>query len=101
MLKRDDLLLDEIVIWDKLTKWCFTQYSNILQDPTQWNKEETLIMESTIRRFVSLIRFYFISSEDFITKVYPFKEIIPKDSTNNILLFHMGPNKQIKLDIHP
>ena len=29
ILKRDDLLLDEIVIWDNLIKWCLTQHPNI------------------------------------------------------------------------
>ena len=97
LLKRNDLLLDEIVIWDELIKWCFAQNSNILQDPMQWNKEETVIVERTIYRFVPFLKFYFISSEDFITKVYPFKEIIPKELTNNVLLFHMGPNRQINV----
>ena len=29
LLKRDNLLLDEIVIWDSLIKWCFAQHSLI------------------------------------------------------------------------
>ena len=77
ILKRDDLLLDEIVIWDNLIKWCLTQHPNISQDPTQWSKEEITIIERTIHGFIPLIRFYYISSEDFAAKVYPFKKIIP------------------------
>src|SRR6266496_5766394 len=57
ILKRDDLLLDEIVIWDNLIKWCLTQHPNISQDPTQWSKEEITIIERTIHRFIPLIRF--------------------------------------------
>ena len=36
LLKRDDLLLDEIVVWDNLIKWCLAQHSNISQDITQY-----------------------------------------------------------------
>ena len=55
LLKRDDLLLEEIVIWDNLIKWCLAQHSNISQDPTQWNNEEIIIMEKAIHRFIPLI----------------------------------------------
>src|SRR5688572_24454918 len=32
LLKRDDLNLDEIIIWDNLIKWCLAQHSNVSQD---------------------------------------------------------------------
>ncbi|GBC07287.1 hypothetical protein RclHR1_07360010 [Rhizophagus clarus] len=101
LFKRDDLSLDEIVIWDNLIKWCLAQHSNISQDPTQWNNDETVIMERTINRFISLIRFDHISSEDFIIKVYPFKEIMPKDLINNTLVYHMAPNKRLNVNLQP
>ena len=34
LLKRDDLNVDEIVIWESLLKWCFAQ-QNMKNDPTQ------------------------------------------------------------------
>jgi hypothetical protein len=89
ILKRDDLSLDEIIIWDNLIKWCLGQHSNISQDPTQWDENEIEIMEVTIHRFIPLIRIDHISSVDFINRVYPFKEIMPKDLVNN---YHMVPN---------
>ncbi|GBC07283.1 hypothetical protein RclHR1_07360006 [Rhizophagus clarus] len=101
-LKRDDLSLDEIVVWESLIKWCFAQHdANISQDPTQWDKEEIVIMERTIHRFIPLIRFHYISSKDFVTKVYPFKEIIPKDLISNILMFRMAPDEKLNTDMQP
>ncbi|CAB4377989.1 unnamed protein product [Rhizophagus irregularis] len=44
LLKRNDLLLEEIIIWDNLIKWCLAQHSNISQDPTQWNNDDIAIM---------------------------------------------------------
>ncbi|GBC17645.2 hypothetical protein GLOIN_2v1838245 [Rhizophagus irregularis DAOM 181602=DAOM 197198] len=101
LFKRDDLSLDEIVIWDNSIKWCFAQHSNVSQDPEQWNKDEITIMERTIQRFIPLIRFNHISSEDFIIKVYPFKEIIPKELVKNTLTYHMAPNKQLNVNLQP
>jgi hypothetical protein len=99
LLKRDDLLLDEIFVWNNLIKWCLAQHSSIQKDANKWSQEEIVTMERTIHRFIPLIRFYHIPSADFITKVYPYKEIIPKDLVNNILVFHMAPDEQLNVDI--
>jgi hypothetical protein len=99
LLKRDDLSLDEIVIWNNLIEWCLAQHPSIQKDANKWSKEEIVIMERTIHRFIPLIRFYHIPSAEFITKVYPYKEIIPKDLVNNILVFHMAPDERLNVDI--
>jgi hypothetical protein len=94
-------VIHDVYARESLIKWCLAQHSNISQDPTQWNKDEIAIIEKTIHRFIPLIRFKHISSEDFIIKVYPFKEIIPKDLVNDTLIYHMAPNKQLNRDIQP
>jgi hypothetical protein len=101
LLKRDDLSLDEILIWNNLVKWCLSQNPSIQQDVKKWNKEEIVMMERTIHRFIPLIRFYHIPSADFIAKVYPFKKIMPEDLIDNILVFHMGQDKQLNIDTQP
>src|SRR3989440_8916411 len=37
LLKRDDLDIDEVEIWESLLKWCFVQ-QNINNDPANWSK---------------------------------------------------------------
>ncbi|GBC02967.1 hypothetical protein RclHR1_04900010 [Rhizophagus clarus] len=92
-LNRDDLLLDEIEIWDNLIKWCLAQHPSIQHDVEKWNKEEVTILERTLQKFIPLIRFHHISSEDFHLEVYPFKVLLPEDLINNLLSFYMTPNK--------
>ncbi|RGB38438.1 hypothetical protein C1646_812616 [Rhizophagus diaphanus] len=101
LLKWDHLFLDEIVIWEGLIKWCLAQHPNISKDPTQWNNEEIMTMERIIHRFIPSIRFYHIPSTDFITKVYPFKKVIPEDLIDNVLVYHMAPDKRLNVDIQP
>ncbi|GET00865.1 BTB/POZ protein [Rhizophagus clarus] len=97
-LKRDDLLLDEIVIWDSLIKWSLAQNPSVQQDVKKWDKDEITIMERTIREFIPLIRFCNISSVDFLSNVYPYKALLPEDLINEILTFHMVPDKQSNLN---
>ncbi|GBC01432.1 hypothetical protein RclHR1_04190016 [Rhizophagus clarus] len=100
LLKRDDLNLDEIIIWDSLIKWSLAQHSNISQDVKKWSKEDVTIMERAIHRFIPLIRFNHISPEDFLSKVFPYKGLLSDDLISNILTFHMSPNK-LNIDILP
>ncbi|RIA84804.1 BTB/POZ domain-containing protein [Glomus cerebriforme] len=102
ILKRDDFYLsNEIIGWENLLKWACGQQPVIQQDVNKWNKNEFKIMERRLNRFIPLIRFYHISSKDFLLKIYPFKELLPNDLVNNILAHHMAPNNKLNINIQP
>jgi hypothetical protein len=100
LLKRDDLNMDEIEVWESLLKWCFTQ-QNIIKDPTKWSKEDITKIERSLYRFIPLIRFYDIKPADFFYKVYCYKEILPQDLIHSLLEFHIVPNMQPKPNVAP
>src|SRR3989440_10538992 len=100
LLKRDDLDVDEIEIWESLLKWCFSQ-QNMKNDPTQWSKEDITKIERSLHRFISLIRFYDIEPTDFFYKVYKYKDILPQDLIHDLLEFHIVPNMKPKADTAP
>src|SRR5204863_98218 len=100
LLKRDDLYLNEIEIWESLLKWCFFQ-QNITNDPAKWNKEDITKLEKVLFRFIPLIRFYDIEPADFFYKVYCYKSILPQDLINDLLEFHIVPNMQPKTNVAP
>ncbi|RIA83342.1 hypothetical protein C1645_743125 [Glomus cerebriforme] len=91
LLKRDDLNMDEIEIWECLLKWCFAQQS-VKNDTTKWSKEDIVKIEKLSCRFIPLIRFYDIKPADFFYKVYCYKDILPQDLIHDLLKFHIVPN---------
>src|SRR6266498_1383810 len=102
ILKRNDFCINgEITIWENLLKWSCGQNPVIQQDINKWNKNDFTVMERRLSRFIPSVRFYHILSEDFLLKIYPFKEILPNDLVNNILAYHMAPNKRQNIDIQP
>ena len=76
LLKRNDLDIDEIEIWESLLRWCFIQ-QNIENDSTKWSKEDITKIERSLYRFIPLIRFYDIEPIDYFYKVYRYKDILP------------------------
>ena len=61
-------------------------------------KKKFNIFERILHKFIPLIRFYDISSEDYFNKVRPFEEILPKELQGEILKFHMIPGYIPTLD---
>ncbi|EXX70301.1 BTB/POZ protein [Rhizophagus irregularis DAOM 181602=DAOM 197198] len=100
LLKRDDLYMDEIEIWENLLKWCFAQ-QNMKNDPTKWSKEDIIRVERELYRFIPLIRFYDIEPTDFFYKVYCYKDGLPQDLIHNLLEFHVVPNIKTKTNLPP
>ena len=58
-------------------------------------------MERRLSRFIPLVRFYHVTSEDFLLKVYPFIELLPNDLINSIFAHHMSTNNRLVIDIRP
>ena len=54
LLKRDDLDMDEIEIWESLLKWCFAQ-QNVRDNPAEWSKDDITKIERSLHRFIPLI----------------------------------------------
>ncbi|RGB33858.1 hypothetical protein C1646_703525, partial [Rhizophagus diaphanus] len=100
LIKRDDLNMEEIEIWEGLLKWCFFQ-QNVINDPTKWSKDDIANIEKPLHRFIHLIRFYDIKPADFFYKVYCYKEVLPQDLIHNLLEFHIVPNTKIKTNVAP
>jgi len=100
LLKRDDLNMDEIEIWNSLLKWCFNQ-QNVANDPAKWSKEDITKIERLLHEFIPLIRFYDIEPTDFFYKVYCYKDILPQELIHDLLEFHVVPNMKPKANIPP
>ncbi|CAB4383858.1 unnamed protein product [Rhizophagus irregularis] len=98
LLKRDDLNLDEVEIWENLLKWCSIR-QNIENDLTKWSREDITNIERELHNFVPLIRFYDIEPVDFFYKVYCYKDILPQDLIHDLLEFHIVPNVKSKANL--
>src|SRR2546423_1693697 len=100
LLKRDDLDLNEIEIWENLLKWCFAQ-QNMTNDQAKWSKEDITKIKRSLHRFIPLIRFYDIEPKDFFYKVYCYKDILPQDLIHDLLEFHIVPDIKLKTNELP
>jgi hypothetical protein len=93
LVKRDDLLIDEVELWNYLIKWGIAQTSELKgmynTDLDKWNKENFLALKNTLEPFFLHIRFFDIPSKDFHRNIRPFKKVLPKALLENIVSFYL------------
>ncbi|GES81719.1 hypothetical protein GLOIN_2v1722020 [Rhizophagus clarus] len=80
LLKRENLQIEEIVIWEYLIKWGIEQTPGLRNkgnDRDKWNDHDYEALKETISQFIPLIRFVEISPADFFDRVRPYKDVIP------------------------
>ena len=75
LLERDDLGIEEVVVWDRLIKWGVEQTPGLgseNNDLVKWNNENYEALKKTLDQLIPLIRFIEISPRDFFDKVRPY-----------------------------
>jgi hypothetical protein len=91
LLKRDDLQVEEITVWDFLIKWGIEQTPGLKDkhNRNEWTNKNYEDLKDTLNEIVPLIRFTYIDSRDFYDKVHSYKAIIPNNIYEDILEFYL------------
>jgi hypothetical protein len=93
LVKRNDLLIEEVKLWNYLIIWGIAQTSESKgkcnTDLDEWNKEDFLALTNTLEPFFLHIRFFDIPSKDFHRNIRPFKKVLPKALLENIVSFYL------------
>ncbi|RHZ83823.1 hypothetical protein Glove_87g242 [Diversispora epigaea] len=101
ILKRDDLKVEEIKIWDYVIKWGIIQTPTLPADSKEWSKENFDALKITLRQCLPLIRYFHIPGEVIWKKIKPYKKILEKQLWDDIILHSMSPNEPVNSLILP
>jgi hypothetical protein len=99
LIKRDDLQMKEVEVWEHVIKWGLAQNSTLLSDPITWLDDDFKKMENTLQHCLSLIRFFSLSSKDFLEKVRPYKKLLKRQLYEDLLNFYLDPDREPTDDI--
>lgn len=91
LLRRDDLSMDEIEIWECVINWALTQLPIRLDssDVSKWSSENIEMFKSTLNGIIQHVRFAGISSSDFYKKVKPYAKILGEELYEDILQYYL------------
>ncbi|CAB4412217.1 unnamed protein product [Rhizophagus irregularis] len=92
LIKRDDLQMKELEVWEHVLKWGLTKNPTLLPDPNDWSDEDFKTMENTLQHCLPWIRFFSLSSKEFLQKVHPYKKLLRRQVYENLLNSHLDPD---------
>ncbi|GET64899.1 hypothetical protein GLOIN_2v1779084 [Rhizophagus irregularis DAOM 181602=DAOM 197198] len=94
LIKRDDLQMKEIEIWEHVLRWGLEKNPTILSDLTTWSDDDFNMMGNTLQNCLPLVRFFSFSSEDFFQKVRPYKKLLNRQLYEELLESYLNPNSE-------
>ncbi|RHZ88767.1 hypothetical protein Glove_21g334 [Diversispora epigaea] len=92
ILKYNELVIDEIELWDYLIKWGIGQKSKLINDVNKFSDKDFKTLEERLYNCIPLIRFHEISMKDYYLKIRPFRKIISEELEDDILRCYMVPD---------
>ena len=98
LIRRDDLQMDEVEIWEHVLKWGLAQNPTLILDPVTWSDNDSKMMEATLQNFLPLIRFFGLSSKDFFQKVHPYKKLLNPKFYEELLESYLDPDTNVPRD---
>ncbi|CAG8660867.1 2327_t:CDS:2 [Paraglomus brasilianum] len=90
-----DLDLPEVFIWRRLLEWGIAQNVELTStsDISSWTKDDFVNLEKTLHQCLRHIRYHNFQPQEFHDIVMPYKKLLPKDVRDDIIRYHMVPEK--------
>ncbi|RHZ88277.1 hypothetical protein Glove_24g70 [Diversispora epigaea] len=95
LLKRNDLQLEEVMIWEYVIKWGIAQNSALPVDLKEWTNENFTTLKTTLRQCLPLIRYFHIPSADVSKKIKPYKKILDEQLWEDLTQHLMAPDQPV------
>ncbi|EXX52769.1 hypothetical protein RirG_250030 [Rhizophagus irregularis DAOM 197198w] len=92
LIKRDDLQMKEVEVWEHVLKWGLAQNSNLIQDSNTWTDDDFKKMKATLQNCIPLIRFFCLSSKEFTHKVRPYQKLLNNQLYEDLLNSYLDPD---------
>uniref|UniRef100_U9UFP5 BTB domain-containing protein n=1 Tax=Rhizophagus irregularis (strain DAOM 181602 / DAOM 197198 / MUCL 43194) TaxID=747089 RepID=U9UFP5_RHIID len=101
LVKRDDIQMKEIEIWEHLLEWGLAQNLTLKPDPNTWLDDDFKSMENTLQLCLPSIRFFSLSSKEFLNKVKPYKKLLKYQFYEDLINSYMNPDSKPNESILP
>src|SRR4051794_36729837 len=92
IIKRDDLQMKEVEIWEYVLKWGIAQNPTLIPDPDIWSDDDFKTMENTLHHCLHSIRFFSLSSKEFSHKVRPYKKLLKRQLYEDLSNSYLDPD---------
>ncbi|RHZ85553.1 hypothetical protein Glove_64g84 [Diversispora epigaea] len=101
IIQKDNLQLEESKVWDYVIQWGIAQNKNLPLNLDDWIEKDFQILKCTLQNCLPHIRYFQISNEHIMEKIYPYQQILEKQLVTDILKYSLSPDRSITSKILP
>ncbi|CAB4377096.1 unnamed protein product [Rhizophagus irregularis] len=102
ILKRDDLDMPEVKIWEYIIKWGISRTNPDLGRHSDWSDKDFSTLERSLHSLIPLVRFFQMSREDYYQKVrHLYRKILPDQLNEDIIRYHMDSGCELQSCVLP
>ncbi|RHZ71634.1 hypothetical protein Glove_256g106 [Diversispora epigaea] len=95
ILKRDDLQLEEVKIWEYVIEWGKAKNPTLPTNFNEWTSTNFVTLKETLKGCLPHIRYFSISGEDVAEKIYPYQQLLEHQLFSDINIKFIAPTKPI------
>ncbi|EXX66950.1 uncharacterized protein OCT59_025327 [Rhizophagus irregularis] len=92
LIKKDDLQMREIEVWEHVLKWGLAQNQTLTQNPDTWSDDDFKTMKNVLQNCLPLIRFFCLSSKELRQKVRPYQKLLNQQLYEDLIDSYMDPD---------
>ncbi|CAB4421441.1 unnamed protein product [Rhizophagus irregularis] len=78
LIQNDNLKINEVQIWKHVLKWGLDQNPGLPSDSSSFSSDDFSVLKNTLQQCIPFIRFYNLTSKEFLENVFPYRKIIPE-----------------------
>jgi hypothetical protein len=80
-----NLQTSESQIWEHVLKWGHAQNPELPSEIANFSKEDFKTLKNTLQQCIPFIKFYDLTSKEFVDKVFPYREVLPEELCTDLL----------------
>ncbi|EXX67296.1 hypothetical protein RirG_115700 [Rhizophagus irregularis DAOM 197198w] len=85
IIQSDNRQMSEIQIWENVLKWGLAQNPDLPSDLTNFSKDDFKSLRNTLQQCIPFIKFYNLTSKEFLENVLPYEKLFPKNLYKDLL----------------
>jgi TPR repeat protein len=94
--------MKEIDVWEHELRWGLEQNPTLIPIPESWSDEDLEAMKNTLQGCLPFIRFFQLSSKEFLRKVTPYQKLLNAQLYKDLLTYYLDDdNNNIISTIQP
>ncbi|CAG8450652.1 5392_t:CDS:2 [Acaulospora colombiana] len=90
MMSRDDLMMEEIDVWNQAVRWSIAQFPNLSRNPERWTAVQCNDLKLMMENFTGVIRWLHISRDEFATSVVPYSKILTGELYGELVRYYLN-----------